>query len=156
MSASQITFHYRSPLGVIAFTYDGKTLVRAVFVEGVKKSQDRILPVQVQKLFTALDGYFAGTKKKIPMVTFSFGTDLERGVWAALLEIPYGETRTYRDIAQVIGLPTAVRAVANAIAKNQLAILVPCHRVIGTDGKMHGYAWGVKRKEKLLRLEKGK
>ena len=78
----------------------------------------------------------------------------EEGVWQELLNIPHGQTKSYKDIAKNIGNEKAVRAVATAIGKNPLMIITPCHRVIGSDGKMHGYAYGLDVKEKLLNLEK--
>jgi AraC family transcriptional regulator of adaptative response/methylated-DNA-[protein]-cysteine methyltransferase len=75
-------------------------------------------------------------------------------VWDALRRIPRGETRTYTQLADAIGQPTAARAVASACASNPVAVLVPCHRVIGTDGKLHGFRWGVERKQRLLAAEK--
>lgn len=81
-------------------------------------------------------------------------TAFQRRVWEALRRIPRGETRTYSQIAQEIGQPTAVRAVARACATNPVAVVVPCHRVIGSDGTLTGYRWGVERKKKLLELEK--
>jgi AraC family transcriptional regulator of adaptative response/methylated-DNA-[protein]-cysteine methyltransferase len=80
-------------------------------------------------------------------------TAFQRRVWEALRRIPRGETRTYSQIAEEIGQPTAVRAVARACATNPVAVVVPCHRVIGSDGKLTGYRWGVERKKKLLELE---
>ena len=80
-------------------------------------------------------------------------TAFQRRVWEALRRIPRGETRTYSQIAQEIGQPTAVRAVARACATNPVAVVVPCHRVIGSDGTLTGYRWGVERKKKLLDLE---
>jgi AraC family transcriptional regulator of adaptative response/methylated-DNA-[protein]-cysteine methyltransferase len=82
------------------------------------------------------------------------GTDFKWRVWRALLAIPYGETRTYTDVAKSIGTPNAVRAVAHACATNQAALLIPCHRVVGTDGKLHGYRWGLDRKQQLLAHER--
>ena len=80
-------------------------------------------------------------------------TAFQRRVWEALRQIPRGQTRTYSQIAQEIGQPTAVRAVARACATNPVAVVVPCHRVIGSDGTLTGYRWGVERKKKLLELE---
>jgi AraC family transcriptional regulator of adaptative response/methylated-DNA-[protein]-cysteine methyltransferase len=80
-------------------------------------------------------------------------TVFQRRVWEALRRIPRGQTRTYSQIAEEIGQPTAVRAVARACATNPVAVVVPCHRVIGSDGKLTGYRWGVERKKKLLELE---
>ncbi|HEX3471215.1 MAG TPA: methylated-DNA--[protein]-cysteine S-methyltransferase, partial [Silvibacterium sp.] len=81
-------------------------------------------------------------------------TAFQMRVWQALQCIPRGETRTYAEIACAIGQPTAVRAVARACATNPVAVVIPCHRVIGSDGKLTGYRWGVQRKQKLLELEK--
>lgn len=82
------------------------------------------------------------------------GTSFQRGVWKALEAIPYGETRSYREIAERIGQPKAYRAVGMANNKNPIAVFVPCHRVIGSNGKLVGYAGGLDVKEKLLGLEK--
>lgn len=81
------------------------------------------------------------------------GTLFQQRVWQALQKIPTGETRSYRDIAEAIGSPKAVRAVAGACAANAIAIIIPCHRVVRTDGKLSGYRWGVERKQKLLQQE---
>lgn len=88
-----------------------------------------------------------------PVATLAAGTDFERSVWEALAAIPCGETRTYAQVADAIGRPTAVRAVAGAIGRNRLTVLVPCHRVVGSDGALTGYAGGVERKRWLLRHE---
>jgi AraC family transcriptional regulator of adaptative response/methylated-DNA-[protein]-cysteine methyltransferase len=81
------------------------------------------------------------------------GTAFQQRVWQTLQTIPVGETRGYRQVAEMLGSPGAVRAVASACAKNPLAVVVPCHRVIGSDGKLHGYHWGLERKQKLLDRE---
>ena len=84
------------------------------------------------------------------------GTAFQQQVWAALREIPPGETATYGEIARRIGKPAAVRAVGTACGANQIAVAIPCHRVVGSDGKLTGYRWGVQRKRALLDREKGK
>lgn len=81
------------------------------------------------------------------------GTDFQKTVWQTLKKIPHGETVTYKQLAAKIGQPEAIRAVANACGANKLAVLVPCHRVIGHDGQLTGYRWGVERKQQLLALE---
>jgi AraC family transcriptional regulator of adaptative response/methylated-DNA-[protein]-cysteine methyltransferase len=81
-------------------------------------------------------------------------TAFQARVWATLRAIPAGQTRSYRDVARLVGRPRAVRAVARAVASNPVAILVPCHRVIGSDGELHGYRWGLKRKRRALALER--
>lgn len=88
----------------------------------------------------------------VPLDAIS-GTDFQRKVWSALRQIPPGQTRTYTQVAQALGHPQAVRAVASACAANPLAVLVPCHRVLRSDGGLGGYRWGVARKQQLLALE---
>lgn len=99
--------------------------------------------------------YFAGKLRSFDLPLELPGTDFQRAAWAALLEIPYGETRSYRDQAEAIGRPKAVRAVAGANGQNRVAIVVPCHRVIGADGSLTGYGGGIDRKRALLELESG-
>ena len=82
------------------------------------------------------------------------GTAFQCRVWDALVAIPYGETRSYKQVAESLGTPRAVRAVAGACATNPVAVRVPCHRVIGSDGRLHGYAGGLHRKRQLLEMEK--
>jgi AraC family transcriptional regulator of adaptative response/methylated-DNA-[protein]-cysteine methyltransferase len=81
-------------------------------------------------------------------------TEFQQKVWQALLKIPAGETRSYKDVAKYLGRPTAARAVAQACGRNPVAAVVPCHRVVGSDGKLSGYRWGIERKRKLLEREK--
>ena len=87
----------------------------------------------------ALENYFAKQTFDMPTLNVT-GTDFQKSVWEALKKIPYGETRTYAQVAALIGRPSAVRAVATAIGKNPIYILIPCHRVIGSDGKLHGFS----------------
>ncbi len=103
-----------------------------------------------------LQRHFAGEQPHLDLPLDVRATAFQRRVWDALLAIPYGETRSYKQVAEAIGAPTAVRAVARACATNPVAAVVPCHRVIGTDGKLHGYAGGLHRKKKLLDAEKYK
>lgn len=100
-----------------------------------------------------LDEYFSGNLRKFDLPIKAFGTDFQRRVWQALLDVPYGRTAHYKDIAAIVGLPHGVRAVASAIGANPLSILVPCHRVIGSDGSLTGYAGGLGAKSYLLQLE---
>ena len=101
-----------------------------------------------------LDGYFAGNSRKFDIPLRPFGTDFQLRVWKALLEIPYGETRSYLEIAQRIGNPRGVRAVAQAIGANGIGILIPCHRVIGSDRSLTGFTGGLDKKSYLLELER--
>jgi methylated-DNA-[protein]-cysteine S-methyltransferase len=97
--------------------------------------------------------YFAGTRKVFTVPLDFHGTDFQKSVWAALLAIPYGETRSYAEIARAVGRPTAFRAVGAANGRNPISIIAPCHRVIGTNGALAGFAGGLKAKELLLGLE---
>lgn len=100
-----------------------------------------------------LDGYFAGNRKAFTIPLHLVGTDFQQQVWNELLNIPYGATISYKEIAQNIGKPKAVRAVAGAIGANGISILIPCHRVIGSDKSLTGYAGGLKAKKMLLHIE---
>jgi O-6-methylguanine DNA methyltransferase len=100
-----------------------------------------------------LDAYFAGRLQKFTLPLDLRGTTFQKAVWNALLEIPYGETRSYSDIARGIGKPAAVRAVGLANGANPVSIIVPCHRVIGKRGDLVGYGGGLERKRALLELE---
>ncbi|WP_448633485.1 bifunctional transcriptional activator/DNA repair enzyme AdaA [Pedobacter panaciterrae] len=101
-----------------------------------------------------LDEYFAGNRKQFSVPLFSPGTEFQQSVWQILQEIPYGATRNYKQQALALNKPEAVRAVANANGMNRISILIPCHRVIGTDGSLIGYGGGLARKKWLLELEK--
>jgi AraC family transcriptional regulator, regulatory protein of adaptative response / methylated-DNA-[protein]-cysteine methyltransferase len=103
---------------------------------------------------TAVASYISGSSE-VPEMALDFrGTDFQRRVWTALTRIPSGSTATYADVACAIGAPTACRAVANACGGNHIAVLVPCHRVVRTDGGLGGYKWGIERKERLLDRER--
>jgi methylated-DNA-[protein]-cysteine S-methyltransferase len=102
----------------------------------------------------SLQAYFANQTKRFEMpLDLHAGTVFQQQVWLALLKIPYGRTVTYNEISQYIGAPTSVRAVAGAVGRNPLSIMVPCHRVIGSNGTLTGYAGGLDRKLALLTLE---
>ena len=101
-----------------------------------------------------LDEYFAGSRKEFDIPLHPFGTDFQLQVWRALFDIPYGETRTYMEIASKIGNAKGVRAVAQAIGANSIDIIVPCHRVIGSNHSLTGFAGGLDKKRFLLELER--
>jgi methylated-DNA-[protein]-cysteine S-methyltransferase len=102
-----------------------------------------------------LDQYFAGERYEFDVLLDLHGNGFELSVWDALLAIPYGETASYGEIARRIGAPTAARAVGMANGRNPVAVIVPCHRVIGADGSLTGYGGGIERKRFLLELEAG-
>jgi methylated-DNA-[protein]-cysteine S-methyltransferase len=107
----------------------------------------------VRETLRQLAAYFSGELRDFDLPLDPHGTEFQRAVWRALLEIPYGETRSYSEIAQRVGRPAAVRAVGSANGSNPIAIIVPCHRVIGASGKLVGYGGGLPMKRMLLDLE---
>jgi AraC family transcriptional regulator of adaptative response/methylated-DNA-[protein]-cysteine methyltransferase len=114
------------------------------------RRNDRLLSPQVKTLLNYLHGRAPHPDLALDVRATAF----QWRVWRQLKAIPYGETRTYREVAKAIGKPTATRAVARACATNPVALIIPCHRVIRTDGSMGGYRWGIPRKEALLRAER--
>jgi len=117
----------------------------AEFVE----QDDEIL----EKTRKQVDEYLNGNRKEFDMPLLMVGTDFQRRVWKALMKVPYGVTATYGQIAEDIGSPKAVRAVGNANSANPISIIVPCHRIIGSDGELVGYGGGLSVKKRLLKLE---
>jgi methylated-DNA-[protein]-cysteine S-methyltransferase len=97
--------------------------------------------------------YFAGARQRFDLLLAPGGTPFQRRVWRALAAIPFGATVSYLALAQSLGAPRSVRAVAAAVGRNPISVLIPCHRVIGSDGSLTGYAGGLDRKRKLLALE---
>lgn len=102
-----------------------------------------------------LHEYFKGERRVFDIPLDLVGTEFQKKVWLSLLQIPYGSTTTYGKQAELLGMPSSVRAVANANGKNKISILLPCHRVIGANGSLTGYGGGIERKKKLLAFEKG-
>ena len=124
--------------------------LRQEYPHAVVRRNDRILAAQVRSVLE----HIRGKTPHVELPTDLRATAFQWRVWRQLQAIPYGETRTYREVAAAIGKPTATRAVARACATNPVALLIPCHRVIGTDGSLRGYRWGIERKEKLLARER--
>ncbi|MCY1435576.1 Methylated-DNA--protein-cysteine methyltransferase [compost metagenome] len=108
---------------------------------------------QLDEVVRQLDEYFAGKRQTFDLPLAPRGTQFQREVWQALLEIPFGRTTCYAELAERIGRPKAMRAVGAANGANPIAVIIPCHRVIGRDGSLTGYGGGLERKELLLRLE---
>lgn len=111
-------------------------------------------PTLAQAL-TQLHEYFAGLRTDFDIPMVMCGTDFQKDVWQQLMVLPYGGTDSYAHLAETIGRPTAIRAIANAIGANPISIFVPCHRIIGSNGSLTGYAGGLHAKQHLLNLEKG-
>ena len=150
---------YDSPLGRITLCSDGTVLTAVVF-EGQKHAEKHIskdaipgsCPV-LEQTKVWLAQYFTGHVPDFLPPMKSIGTPFQQRVWNQLLEIPYGETVTYGELAKKMGCKSA-QAVGGAVGRNPISILVPCHRVVGADGSLTGYAGGVERKDALLKLEK--
>lgn len=152
---------YDFEIGKLAICEDNGKIV-LVNVVKTKEDIEEIAKNSIQKETSLikntkqqLDEYFAGKRKKFDIPIKLDGTDFQIKVWKELLKIPYGETCSYLDIAKCIGNPKASRAVGMANNKNKIIIIVPCHRVIGSNKKLVGYACGLDVKEKLLELERG-
>ena len=112
-------------------------------------------PDVIRRTFAQLEEYLAGRRKSFDVPLHAEGTPFMRRVWDALRNIPYGETRSYKDIAVAIGQPGAMRAVGMANNRNPIALIIPCHRVIGADGSLVGFGGGLDMKRRLLQLEAG-
>lgn len=107
----------------------------------------------IERAVTQLDEYFAGERREFDVPLMFVGTEFQKRVWRELLNVPYGATVSYGEMARRIGMPTAVRAVANANGANSISIFAPCHRVIGSDNSLTGYGGGIEAKRWLLELE---
>jgi methylated-DNA-[protein]-cysteine S-methyltransferase len=157
MNASARHLTMQSPLGLLAVSAvdEGLTCINM----GVEEIKDAWGPEESTPVLEAaldqLEAYFAGDLKEFDLPLAAVGTPFQQRVWAELVKIPYGVTCSYMEVAQRLGDPKAVRAVGLANGRNPIAIIVPCHRVIGANGRLTGYAGGLWRKERLLSLERG-
>lgn len=146
---------YDSPLGVYTAAEDGVGICSLYFGER-QTSQDWIkkeTPL-LQETARQMEEYFSGSRKQFDLPLSLAGTPFQLADWAALQTIPYGQTRYYQQIAEQLGNPKACRAVGLANNRNPVAVIIPCHRVLGKDGKLVGYAGGLAVKKGLLELEK--
>jgi len=158
--------YYESPVGEILLgSYDGKLCLsdwryrkrrstidariqKALHAQYVESSSEVI-----EQTITQFEEYFAHKRKVFDIPLLMLGTDFQKSVWEGLLKIPYGKTASYLDLSKNIGNEKAVRAVASANGANAISILIPCHRIIGSDGSLTGYAGGLDVKKKLLEIE---
>jgi methylated-DNA-[protein]-cysteine S-methyltransferase len=152
-SAAELYFDVlASPLGTVALAVDGTGRLIELRLDGSRPAAAR----DVQACAAArhqLEEYFAGERREFTLETAPRGTAFQQRVWRALQTIPYGALRNYGDIARAIGQPNATRAVGQANGRNPLPIVVPCHRVIASDGTIGGYSGGLAIKHRLLALE---
>jgi methylated-DNA-[protein]-cysteine S-methyltransferase len=144
---------YTSEIGPLEVVGDQKGILTITFVEN-EFTPDRALPACIKECLRQLDEYFKGRRQKFSVPLLLDGTEFQKAVWRQLLKIPFGQTASYGDVARAISSPQAFRAVGNANNKNRIPLIIPCHRVIGSDGKMVGFGSGIWRKEWLLNHEK--
>jgi len=151
-------FRSSSPVGRLFLAASAKGLVRLEFEDRVQNLNPRTVQLKESRQALApyldqLEEYFSGNRREFTIPLDLRGTEFQLQCWRALLDIPYGETRSYRDLAVAIGHPQAFRAVGMSNNRNPIAIIVPCHRVIAADGSLCGYGGGLDIKRKLLDLE---
>ena len=145
------TAFINSPVGIVSIVGDENGITQiSVFSQG---SVSETIPIQLQQAVNQLNDYFAGNRKVFDFKINPSGTEFQQKVWQELLNIPFGKTCSYLDLSKKLGDVKAIRAVASANGKNPLWIVVPCHRVIGSDGSLTGYAGGLWRKKWLLEHE---
>ena len=152
-----------SPVGPLRLRSDGEHLTGVFFVEHRHAPEDlgevvddALAPPVLREAARQLQEYFAGGRTGFDLPTAAPGTDFQQRVWAQLRAIPYGRTWSYGELARALGNPGASRAVGLANGRNPLSIVVPCHRVVGSDGSITGYGGGVERKQALLDLERSR
>lgn len=150
---------YQSGLAPIILVGDENGLERLYFDVPQAKQKLDMSPLWIEntsffaEVIKQLDEYFAGDRKEFDVKLNLTGSEYQRKIWELLKEIPYGQTRTYKEIAERSGDPNASRAVGNANGKNPVPLIIPCHRVVGADSKLTGYAFGVELKQKLIQFE---
>lgn len=145
------TVFINSPLGTTKIVGDENGISQiSILEEGVISTT---IPNELKVVVTQINEYFSGTRTDFDFRLNPNGTDFQKKVWQELLNIPYGKTISYLDLAKKLGDPKVIRAAASANGKNPLWIVIPCHRVIGTDGSLTGYAGGLWRKKWLLEHE---
>lgn len=153
MEASYISY-YSSPIGLIKITGSTEALHEMLFVEAKEDYASDALPPVFDSCIQQLNDYFRGQLKEFTLPMVFGGTEFQQQVWTELSAIPYGRTTSYIALARKLKNPNAVRAIGSTNAKNKLCIIVPCHRVIGNDGNLVGYAGGLWRKQWLIEHER--
>jgi methylated-DNA-[protein]-cysteine S-methyltransferase len=145
--------YYSSPVGIIEITGNDDGICSVFFVEEQKK-QSPATSECLRECAYQLDEYFNGIRREFGLKLNPQGSDFQKKVWEKLHTVPFGKTASYMEISKLLGDPNATRAVGNANGSNPLCIIVPCHRIIGSNGKLTGYSGGLWRKEWLLKHER--
>ncbi|HBC97419.1 MAG TPA: methylated-DNA--[protein]-cysteine methyltransferase [Clostridium sp.] len=148
--------YYNTVIGRICIVENEKSITNLYFENSFHKVRYDIVEETplLKKANLELEEYFNGSRKLFDLPLAPEGTEFQKKVWSALGKIPYGETRSYKEIAMAVGNPKAFRAVGMANNRNPIPIFIPCHRVIGSNGDLVGYGGGLNLKEKLLKIEK--
>jgi len=146
---------YNSPVGSLLITSEGDAITEIHFQDANQAASSPQSEI-MRKCFVELDEYFRGKRKKFTVKVNPKGTEFQKSVWKKLLQIPYGSTKSYEEMAISLGNQKKIRAVGLANGRNRIPIIIPCHRVIGKDGSLTGFGGGLPRKEFLLRLEGAK
>lgn len=144
--------YYSSPIGIIEITGNEDGIATLYFVDKKKSDSSSLSPLMKECLYQ-LEEYFKGIRKEFGIKLNPQGSEFQKKVWNELLTVPFGKTSTYLTISRQIGDSKATRAVGNANGSNPISIIIPCHRVIGSNGKLTGYGGGLWRKEWLLNHE---
>lgn len=146
------SIEFNTPLGKASLKGDASGICALTVSDGTIPEPVSV-PAVLAEAVAQLRAYFEGSRQSFDLVLNPYGTTFQKRVWKALLDIPYGETVSYKELTLRLGDIKAIRAVASANARNPLWVIIPCHRVIGSDGSLTGYAGGLNRKKWLLELE---
>ena len=149
------TAYYKSPIGTIEVKGNSKEIHSIYFIEEDISTTLEVTSGEIKKCVQQLDEYFLGNRKEFELNLSPSGTEFQGKVWTELLKVPFGKTRSYLEQSKKLGDVKAIRAVASANGKNPISIIIPCHRIVGSDGSLTGYAGGVWRKKWLLEHENG-
>ena len=147
------TVFMQSPIGVLEIVGNSEGVSSILFKDDVSLAISETIPRELNNVVTQLQEYFEGKRSTFNVKISPKGTDFQKRVWNELLNIPFGKTLNYQQIANKLGDPKVIRAAASANGKNPISIIIPCHRVIGSDGSLTGYAGGLHRKKWLLEHE---
>lgn len=146
-------FYLKTEIGLLEIKGDHDGLKSVLFVDTPEKKDKNEIPEALKDVVSQLTEYFNGKRKHFTLKLSPEGTEFQKRVWKQLQEIPFGKTTSYQQIANKLGDPKVIRAAASANGKNPISIIIPCHRVIGSDGSLTGYAGGLHRKKWLLGFE---
>ena len=145
--------YWQSPVGLVEVVGDDIAVHSVLFVEEKRREQTGTLSDTVKECVKQLSEYFDGRRRDFDLSMAQKGTDFQQRVWTELMNIPFGKTVSYMQMAKALGDPKCIRAAGTANGKNQIAVIVPCHRVVGANGTLVGYAGGLNRKRWLLEHE---